>query len=206
MGAYSCDTGSVFDGRVYRYIIKNGAVTFDRDITPSDPSIRGEKRRIRGGYCACEVSDGTLYVSTVCRESDDIIYRSCDCGENWSIVLKGLEVGVIDWTVSYMKPKYNGGRSCIHWISDFRVSPFNKDFAVFNTGTGIFCTENLTSETVRFAPLCKGLEETVHLNVYSPPGGDIHVIDIIGDLGGFAFKDPPAECENSFADPGGIGI
>lgn len=203
MGAYSCDTGSVFDGRVYRYIIKNGAVVFDRDITPSDPSVSGEKRRIRGGFCACEVSGGTLYVSTVCREGDDIIYRSRDCGESWSIVLKGLEVGIIDWTVSYMKPEYNGGRSCIHWISDFKVSPFNKDFAVFNTGTGIFFTENLTSETVRFAPLCRGLEETVHLNVYSPTGGDIHVIDIIGDLGGFAFKDPPAECENSFADTEG---
>lgn len=200
MGAYSCDTGSAFDGRVFRYRFENGSAVFDRDVTPTDPACGNSERRIKGGYCACEYSDGVLYLSTVCREGNDIIYRSFDCGESWEPILKGLETGVIDWNVSYMKPEYNGGRSCVHWVSDFKVSPFDKSFAVFNTGTGIFCTENLKDKTVRFAPLCGGLEETVHLNVYSPPQGPVHVIDILGDLGGFAFTDVDKQCENSFDD------
>ncbi len=45
-------------------------------------------------------------------------------------------------------------------------------------------------------PFCEGIEETVHLNVYTTPHGRNRIIDIIGDLGGFAFKDYDSECEN----------
>lgn len=204
MGAYSCDTGSAYDGRVYRYCLEKGKIIFDKDVTPIDDNPPSDSRRkIAGAYCAAECSDGTLYVSTICRGKGDAIYRSRDCGESWEKILCGLTVGKITWNVPYMKPEYNGNSSCIHWISDFRVSPHNCDFAVFNTGTGIFYTENLTDETVEFAPLCDGIEETVHLNVYSPPQGNVQALDIIGDLGGFAFTDVDKPCENSFADENG---
>ena len=52
-------------------------------------------------------------------------------------------------------------------------------------------------------PFCEGIEETVHLNVYTTPHGRNRIIDIIGDLGGFAFKDYDSECENSFANEKG---
>ena len=47
------------------------------------------------------------------------------------------------------------------------------------------------------------MEETVHLNVYSPPAGDVKLIDMVGDLGGFAFTDLTRPAENSFADDQG---
>lgn len=204
MGAYSCDTGTAYDGRVFRYKFSVGRIEFDKDITPTDPDTHMDKpRKIKGAYCAAECSGGVVYISTICRQFDDIIYRSSDCGESWEKILFALKTGEVSWTVPYMKPQYNGGGSCIHWISDFKVSPHNKSFAVFNTGTGAFFTENLTDNTVRFSPLCDGLEETVHLNVYSPSQGDVQVIDIVGDLGGFAFTDVDKPCENSFADENG---
>lgn len=43
----------------------------------------------------------------------------------------------------------------------------------------------------------------VHLNVYTTPHGRNRIIDIIGDLGGFAFEDYDSECENSFANENG---
>src|SRR5690554_3758397 len=94
--------------------------------------------------------------------------------------------------VPYMKPQYNGNESLIHWLSDIKIDPFDPNRAVFNTGTGVFMTENLQDgkllgKKVVWSPSCKGIEETVHLNIYSPPGGEVKLIDIIGDLGGFAF-------------------
>lgn len=204
MGAYSCDTGTAYDGRVFRYAYASGRIEFDKDITPVDPDVQPNcRRRIKGAYCAAECSGGAVYISTICRQSGDIIYRSFDCGESWERILYALETGKISWNVPYMKPEYNGSASCIHWISDFKVSPHDKSFAVFNTGTGAFFTDNLSDKTVCFAPLCDGLEETVHLNVYSPSKGDVQVIDIVGDLGGFAFTDVDKPCENSFADEHG---
>ena len=64
----------------------------------------------------------------------------------------------------------------------------------------MFVSRNLMSEQRSFTDCCKGLEETVHLNVYSLPEGPVQVIDIVGDLGGFAFEKLDQPCENSFAD------
>lgn len=197
MRAYSCDTGSAYDGRVYRYRFSERGITFDKDVTP--PDIFEGERRIKGAYCAAEYSDGALYVSTICR-SDDIIYRSRDLGESWEKILEGLETGKFDWNVSYLKPEYHGGRSCVHWISDIKISPDGSGFAVFNTGTGIFFTRDITADVVEFAPLCDGLEETVHMNVYSLPNGKGKVLDLVGDLCGFIFTDLDKPCENSFSD------
>ncbi|HHX11462.1 MAG TPA: endoglucanase, partial [Clostridiales bacterium] len=110
--------------------------------------------------------------------------------------------------VPYMKPQYNGNTNLIHWLSDIKIDPFDSNRAVFNTGTGVFMTENLQDgkllgKKVVWRPRCKGIEETVHLNVYSPPAGEVKLIDIIGDLGGFAFTDLNKPCENSFADERG---
>lgn len=40
----------------------------------------------------------------------------------------------------------------------------------------------------------------MHLNVYSPPSGDVMLIDILGDLGGFAFTDIRRFAGNTFTD------
>ena len=91
----------------------------------------------------------------------------------------------------------------IRWLSDLKINPFDENEAWFNTGTGVFRTRNLTEEEVVFSDWCDGLEETVHLNLYSPPSGEVKVIDILGDLGGFAFRQLDRPCDNSFDDAEG---
>jgi hypothetical protein len=102
-----------------------------------------------------------------------------------------------------MKPQYNGGHNLIHWLTDIKINPFDPQELWFNTGTGVFRTRNLLEDGVVFSDWCDGLEETVHLNLYSPPKGDVQLIDILGDLGGFAFRDVNRQCDNSFADENG---
>lgn len=47
------------------------------------------------------------------------------------------------------------------------------------------------------------MEETVHINCHAPHGGRVRLLDMVGDLGGFAFTDVDKHCENSFADGDG---
>ena len=217
----SCDTGLCTDGAVMRYRLdQNGEVQESLDVTPSHlPDSDGklicvkdalhDGRRVgcgMGGLCADPQKPGVLLCSTITRKPDCVL-RSTDFGVSWKPILSGLEIGKMAFTVPYMRPEYNGGRNLIHWLSDIKINPFNSDMALFNTGTGIFMTRNLTDADkggdAVFTSECDGLEETVHLNIYSPPSGDAHVIDILGDLGGFVFTDLDRPAENTFADKNG---
>lgn len=205
-----CDTGKCYDGALYRYELDpSGKVVDGVDITPPRINVWEEDtlgRRIgygMGGVSVDASNPGTLICSTI-TATPDTIYRSTDYGINWKPIMSGLTIGEIDFNVSYQKPKYNGDDSLIHWMSDIKINPFNPDMAVFNTGAGVFITKNLTSGdkngTVIWHCADKGIEETVHLNIYSPPSGAVKLIDIIGDYGGFVFKDIDKPAKNTFAD------
>lgn len=207
---YSCDGGSVIGGRVVRYpIFRDGGIRFGEgeDITPGLGGAAAGREELPeygfGGIDAAASLPGLIVCATLCKGGGDSVYRSFDYGQTWEEILHDLDVGKLAFRTSYMKPCYNGGHSLIHWLSDMKINPFDQNEAWFNTGTGVFRTKNLTEETVCFSDWCDGLEETVHLNVYSPPAGRVQVIDILGDLGGFAFCDLNTPCENSFADADG---
>lgn len=209
---YACDCGDLFDGAVLRYEIRGNAAANVKNITPRIDGFIDEdcpERMVGGGIGGIAVfpdRKGALICTTQYTQNGEYIFYSDNYGDSWVPILHDLTIGKIDFTVPYMKPEYNGNSSLIHWMSDLKVDPFNSNRAVFNTGTGIFMTENLGDAphgTVVWRPECKGVEETVHLNVYSPPAGDVKVIDIIGDLGGFAFTDLDKPCENTFADKDG---
>lgn len=208
---YSCDTGGCFDGRLYRYSIEDGgnSITYD-DITPAVDDFIDEinpKRKLQSGLSGVDTYADMLVCSTISHKTDDIIYFSKDKGNTWEIILQGITKGKLNIDVPYMKPEYNGNGSIVHWISDLKFNPFCPDMLLFNTGTGVFKSSDLTNaksgSTVNWHSFCRGIEETVHLNVYSVPEGDVQVLDIIGDLGGFAFTDLDKPCENSFADSEG---
>ncbi len=192
---YSCDGGSVINGRLLRYEIDTSSKTVSMtDITPEG---------IEGGLSGVAVSvskPGLLCVSTISEPTGDAIYRSEDNGDSWKLILKGLETGEMRFRTSYMKPQYNGGSNIIHWLTDLAIDPFDENVLWFNTGTGVFETTNLTDDVVVFSDRCDGLEETVHLNLYSPPYGDVLLVDILGDLGGFAFRTLDTTPDNSFDD------
>jgi photosystem II stability/assembly factor-like uncharacterized protein len=210
---YGCDTGKCYDGALYRFEFDiNGEVVEALDVTPPnilEPNYfdpEAPDRRLGygiSGICADLKLPGTLICTTI-TASPDTIYRSTDFGLTWKAIMSGLNIGKIDFNVSYQKPEYNGNNSLIHWMSDIKINPFNSDMALFNTGAGIFMTKDLTKadedQVVTWACCDKGVEETVHLNIYSPPSGQVKLIDIIGDYGGFVFTDLDKPAENTFAN------
>lgn len=206
--SYGCDTGLCYDGAVIRYAFDaRGDVCEALDITPDCDRTR----RIGCGMSGIAVDplyDNRVICSTICSKTDTI-FLSEDHGMSWKPIMSGLEIGQLDFNVSYHKPEYNGMRSLIHWMSDLKIDPFDRKMALFNTGTGVFMTENLTDasykepKSVIWSDCSNGMEETVHLNIYSPPSGNVKLIDIIGDYGGFAFKDLDVQAENTFANATG---
>ncbi len=204
---YSCDTGDVIGGKIVRYYFENGKLAGFDDITPNeDGSITTEYLNYGfGGICSCQSKPGLLACSTLCREKEgaEAIYVSEDYGNTWKVSLDGLEKGDIYFRSSYMQPKYNSNVSILHWQSDVKINPFNPNELWFNSGTGVFKTDELLSESPKYHDWCDGIEETVHLNVYGPVDGDVELVDILGDLGGFAFRNLDEPCTNSFDDEEG---
>ena len=196
---YSCDSGDTIDGRITRYEFDtNGKIGAFCEITPISQSPV-----LDYGFSGISTSlqtPGLLLASTIAKDDGDSVFLSRDYGASWQQILYDLEVGEIRFRAPYMRPECNGGHSLIHWLSDIQINPFDDNEAWFNTGTGVFRTQNLKDKDCFFTDWNDGLEETVHLNVYSMPKGDIQVIDILGDLGGFAFADLDTPCDNSFAD------
>lgn len=210
---YSCDSGDSLGGRILRYEFdEEGRISSYTDITPTCicnamGTYTIEKNSIYpfgfGGISSCRSKPGLLAASTICKEDGDMIFISFDYGESWEPALFDLSVGNIQFETSYMKPEYNGGHNLIHWLSDVKINPFDPDEVWFNSGTGVFKSKNFTSDNRSFSDCCRGIEETVHLNVYSPLDGPVKALDIVGDLGGFAFTELDKACENSFADAEG---
>ena len=211
---YSCDSGDALDGRIVRYPLAEGGFGPMEEITPCAASpakgvalenhLPGEMLPWgHSGICASRNTPGLLIASTICKKNGDSIFLSRDYGTTWQQILFGLQEGDIRFRTSYMQPQHNGGGSLIHWLSDVKLNPFDDNESWFNTGTGVFRSFDLLKDTRYYTDWSDGLEETVHLNVYGMPSGDVQVLDIIGDLGGFAFTDVDKPCRNSFDDENG---
>ncbi len=204
---YGCDSGRSTDGAVYRYVVSesaNGELSIvGKDITPVN---YGKTAALGFGFSGLDVdknNKGTLIVSSICS-SQDTIYKSVDYGETFVPILSGLEVGAINFDTAYQHPRFNGNRSLIHWMSDLRINPYNSNMHLFTTGAGVFVSENLSEDgVIRYKTLNKGMEETVHLNVYAPLTGSVDVIDVIGDYGIILFEDCTKESQNTIANSNG---
>lgn len=214
---YSCDSGDSIDGHIVRYPLQYGedcGLGPMEDITPGSASAVtgvGQERITKGavleygfsGISASGQTPGMLVATTTVKYDGDSVFLSMDYGNSWRQVLYDLSEGKMTFRAPYMRPECNGGHSLIHWLSDIKINPFDDNEAWFNTGTGVFRTRNLKAQVCEFTDWCDGIEETVHLNVYSMPKGNVQVIDILGDLGGFAFEELDKPCGNSFADAQG---
>ncbi|MBE5804344.1 MAG: endoglucanase [Clostridiales bacterium] len=208
---YSCDSGDNLDGHIVRYPLVAGGFGPMEDVTPciGSPAKGKALEHIHpgdhllfgfSGISASRNTPGMLIASTISKFDGDSIFLSWDHGSTWQQILFNLAEGDIRFRTSYMLPQYNGGESIIHWLSDLKLNPFDDNESWFNTGTGVFRSFDLTKDTRYYTDWSDGVEETVHLNVYGMPSGEVKVIDIIGDLGGFAFTDLDKACRNSFDD------
>ncbi len=211
---YGCDAGDQVGGRIVRYPYTAGVLGAPLDITPDVPEqylsaweTTSDGERVPtvlpcgfGGIGTCDVAPGYVACATICRHAGDLFFQSKDYGETWEIILLNLSIGNLRFHAPYMKPEYNGGTSLIHWASDVQYNPFDPNMLLFTTGTGVFMSTNLQEPDAYFSDHCDGIEETVHLGVLAPTGGATICLDIVGDLGGFAFREVGVPCENSFAN------
>lgn len=193
---YTCDCGDCSCGRVARYPFDGERLGPPEDITPEKGSW---------GFSAMDAQHGMLITATICRQHQDgdAIYLSRDQGRTWKTILHGLREGRMDFRLRYMRPEYNGSKNLVHWMTDVKIDPHRPNVAWFNTGTGVFRTQNLTDDLVVWQDWCDGMEETVHINVHAPASGRVQLLDMVGDLGGFAFTDVDRHCENTFANERG---
>ncbi|MBP5609522.1 MAG: endoglucanase [Lachnospiraceae bacterium] len=193
--AYSCDGGWLKSGKVVRYAIKD--LSDYEDITPGDRPCGF------GGIAVNPRVPGMVAAASLCAHGGDSIWVSRDKGLNWEVALHDMDKGNMSFRTDYLRPECHDGHSPVHWMSDLAINPYDADELWFNTGTGVFVSRNFTEDERSFCDCCEGIEETVHLNLYSPPSGEVQLIDILGDLGGFAFRDLHKACKNSFADDKG---
>lgn len=138
---------------------------------------------------------------------DDELFRTTDGGQSWTPVFQhGHEYDCAIAPYTAMSP--------LHWMFDIEIDPLNSEHAFITTGFGGWETFNLSAAgeeggKVRWSLLSKGIEETVPLELYCPPSGDIRLLSGIGDYGGFAHSDITKVCDDSndyphFANTDGI--
>jgi hypothetical protein len=172
------------------------------EITPDKP----DPKTRAFGYAAVSVDakdPQVIIVSSYHRygiEKGDDIFRSLDGGKTWNQVFGGNGRGIIESTLAPYTA-FTG----IHWLFDIEIDPFNSDHAMFTTGYGGHETFNLTDMDrglpTKWVVMSPGIEETVPLDLLSPPKG-AHLITGVGDYGGSVHWDlDRPEPEGNFSNP-----
>lgn len=185
------------NGAVWKYNTNTGKWL---DITPDKPNAF-ENRKF--GYAAVAVdaqNPGTLIVSTYNRykAGGEEIFRSLNSGLSWKPVFKTGKI-FNDAVAPYVE------RAGIHWLFDIEIDPLDSNHAMFTTGYGGHETFDLTDVDkdlpITWTVMSKGIEETVALELISPPKG-ANLITAIGDYGGFVHwnLDKPVK-EGNFINP-----
>jgi photosystem II stability/assembly factor-like uncharacterized protein len=173
------------DGAVWKLDTKSGQWT---DVTPEKPEP-GEKGFGYVGISVDAHNPQVLIASTFDRwhsgRGNDDIFRSIDGGKTWKAVFGSG--GTYDASLApYVAD------TGIHWLFDIEIDPFNSNHAIFTTGYGGWETFDLTdmdrNQTTKWSVMSTGIEETVALELLSPPKG-AHLISAIGDYGGFVHWD-----------------
>jgi hypothetical protein len=166
---------SVTDGAVWRYSPVTGTWA---DVSPSP------KQGGFGGISADPAHPGTLLVTTIDDWSNGEIYRTTD-GLHWKEI-----GGPANWDVAGAQWLYWHGSNlpARGWMGDVEIDPFDSTHALFITGQGLWSTNDLTAADTGAATTWSfgddGLEETVVLDLASPPAG-APLLSGVGDIGGF---------------------
>ena len=188
------------DGAVYKFNLSTNEWT---NITPDKPDPNHQKAF---GYAAVAVDPNhaeTVIVSSFGRygkAGGEDIFRSIDGGISWRTIFTGGGNGKYDYTLApYVK------HTGIHWLFDLEIDPANSNHAIFTTGYGLHETFDLTDadrdKPTTWSVMNKGIEETVALDMLSPPKGPA-LVSAIGDYGGFVHEnlDEPSP-EGNFMNP-----
>ena len=118
------------------------------------------------------------------RGNDDI-FRSTDGGKTWKAVFGGGGISTLRLPLTLRIRRFTG-------CSTSRLIRQSRNHAMFTTGYGGWETFDLTDmdrgQRTKWSVMSTGIEETVALELLSPPKG-AHLISAIGDYGGFVHWD-----------------
>ena len=202
--AYNNGSGpnGVTAGAVWRYTPATGAWT---DVSPAHGGFGF------GGISADAAHPGTLVVTTIddWGDSEAKIYRTTDGGASWVSLASGAS-----WDVAGAQWLYwhSGNLPARGWMGNVQIDPFDSSHALFITGQGLWSSEDVTAAdsgaATHWSFADDGLEETVALDLASPPVGPPQspstppLLTGVGDIGGFRHDDldvsPPS---GMFANP-----
>ncbi|MBN1867801.1 exo-alpha-sialidase [Candidatus Sumerlaeota bacterium] len=178
--------GRMKDGGVWKLDTDTGRWT---DITPDKPDPNEKNRSF--GYAAVAVdprNPRTAIASSFRRRNEaggEEIFRSIDGGATWKPIFASGS------RFDYSLAPYTA-RTPVHWMFDVEIDPADPDHAMFTTGYGGYETFNLTDmdrgKPTKWSVMSAGIEQTVALDLLSPPQG-AHLISAIGDYAGFVHWD-----------------
>jgi hypothetical protein len=142
-----------------------------------------------GGLSADAANAGTLIVTTIDNWSPGEIYRTTNGGESWLPMLPTAQRDVAGAAWLWW---HKTSLPALGWMGDVELDPFNPARALFITGQGIWSSDDVTAADLG-APTHwtfddNGLEETVVLDLVSPPAG-APLLSGVGDIGGFRHDD-----------------
>ena len=123
-----------------------------------------------------------ILVSTTNRwYPKDDIFLSEDGGNSWKSV--GESATWSEGDTPYVKTHKP------HWITDIQFDPYDSNRALLVTGYGVYESTNINSAgKVSWRFVGKGMEETVILELISPPTG-ASLLSVMGDIDGFLHDD-----------------
>ncbi|MFZ5891590.1 MAG: WD40/YVTN/BNR-like repeat-containing protein [Myxococcota bacterium] len=177
---------NVTRGAVMKYSQKTGVWT---DISPPAAT----KQRF-GGIALDPQHPGSLVVTTIDDWSPDEIYRTSDDGAHWAAL--GASAIRDPMGAEYLRfGNPSASHSATGWMGDIEIDPFDPNRALYITGQGIWWSDDVRScGPTHWAFRNQGLEETVPLDLASPPAG-AQLLSGLGDIGGFRHDDldaPPS--------------
>lgn len=157
-------------GGVWRFNLTSAVWT---DISPPEG---------QGGFSGISVDPNDpnrLAASTMNRwYPGNEIYLTENGGKTWKPILETA-------TRDYAQAPY-ASSIAPHWITDLAIDPFNASRLSFVTGHGVYQTYDANAEEgASFKFMARGMEETVILDLISPPLG-APLYSVMGDIDGFA--------------------
>jgi hypothetical protein len=137
-----------------------------------------------GGICVDKANTNKLVAGTIDRwYPGEEVYRSTNGGATWTGILRNANI-------NGSEAPYTETNFMQNWICDIEINPFNSNEAWFDTGYGVFVTEDLTDadagRQVTWTFQDKGLEETVVAGLVSPPTGP-WLLTALADVNGFRY-------------------
>jgi photosystem II stability/assembly factor-like uncharacterized protein len=164
---------SVTNGSVWRLDTSSGTWI---NVTPPRP------RAGFGGVSVDPDIPGTVVVSTIDRYPDQI-YRSTNGGASWIPILADAtrDLAGANWQDFGTSAP---GTLTTSWMGDIEIDPFQPKRVLYNTGGGIWSTDDATVAATHWTFTNQGLEETVALALISPSAGP-PLLSGVGDIGGF---------------------